>query len=288
MINLIKLIFTKIFGGNNERLDGATLFAGEYGSQREFSVIPTLYKNPIVRIPCRYEEISVFKRAMKALSALSIQRIALLDQFDSHKRMMSRLQFIKEELSQIRYIQLFNELPHMTYPGEQIYTLQQLIELTNQYTDWIHQNIPDVKVITMAPYNSIDHREFPIWGGASNTRILKDLILYTTADIAAVHMYGNSLSKQLQMMTLADNIREWNDEAQYKKKIWITEIGVDGWKEHAPYYHHMVRLAVNVIKPEKTIWYRQTIASMSAFDAEFALECRHGHKHSPLWDELKG
>jgi len=288
MINLIKLLCAKIFGGHNERLDGATLFSAEYGTEAQYLDVLKLYRGkPVIRMPFIGSEYNAFKRSAWLADQGGITVVAQLD-FGTNDSMMDRLSIIKKDFTFIKHIELFNELPHMVYPGEPIKSLEELIVKTNRYSDWIHQNINGVKVITMAPYNSIDERAFPPWGGVTNTRILKDLILYTTADISAVHIYGDSLGKQMEMVKLANSIKEWNREASHKKKIWITEIGEAGWKYHVEYYHRMVRLAVNVLKPDKVIWYRQTISNILAPDALFALESRKESVRSPLWNELKG
>jgi len=289
MMAILKLIKAVIFGGHNERIDGSGLFCGEYTKQQQFVDMAGLFgDHPFMRMPYRRDGYQAFKQSAMNANLCGIETIALLDQFDNNSAMMNCLNSIKTEMPFIKHIELFNELPHMQYPGQQIGSLEELVIRTNTYSDWIHQNIPGVKVISMAPYNSIDERSFDAWNGVTNTKILKNLILYTTTDISAIHIYGDSFSKRRQMISLADNLKAWNKEAQYKKEIWVTETGVDGWKYHERYYHGMVRLAVNVLKPEKIIWYRQTIDKMTSPDSSFALECRckDDVHHSPLWSEL--
>ena len=53
------------------------------------------------------------------------------------------------------------------YPGEKIKNLKELLDKTNQYTTWIHKNIPECKVITMAPYNNMDERYWVDWENIS-------------------------------------------------------------------------------------------------------------------------
>lgn len=287
MINLCKLLLQTIFGGHNERIDGSGLFCGEYTNAGQFLQIEKLFGDkPFIRMPYRKGGFQAFQQSAITATQCGIQIIALLDQFDNNDAMMSALSIIKSEMPYIKHIELFNELPACKYPGQQIKSLEELIIRTNTYCDWIHLNIPGVKVLTMAPYNSIDERSFPEWQGVTNTRILKDLIIYTTADISPVHIYGNTLGERLAMLRLADNLKAWNNEAQFKKTTWITEIGVDGWSKHVSYYHSMVRLAANVLHPEKIIWYRQSIDRMTSPDAVFALESRNDGHHSPLWEEL--
>jgi hypothetical protein len=291
MMNLFRLLLTKYFSGKSERLDGANLFAGEYATAEQYEIINKLYpssflNSAIIRTPYG-NDTEVFWQSVRNAATRGVRSIALLDQFFSNESMMLRLELLKRNRPpSLEHIELFNELPHMTYPGQQINSLEDLIVKTNRYSDWIHANMPGVKVITMAPYNSIDERSFPDWGGVTNTRILKDLVLYTTADIAAIHIYGDSLGKQMAMFDLADNLDAWNKEAKFKKKVWITEIGDDKWDNHVKFYRDTVRLAVNVLKPEKVIWYRHSIDQLLSLDSGFALEVRSNGVHSPLWDEL--
>jgi hypothetical protein len=291
-MNLLKLLFAKIFGGKNERIDGCNLFSNEYTSSDQFKCLRQLYGDkPIVRMPLQESTMGQFTKAAAILRNMAIPTIALLDEFRSHNSMMARLNLLKSQFPAIAYVELFNELPRMHYEGNQILTLQTLITLLNEYSNWIHDCMPNAKTIGMACYNSLDEETYPQWGGVSNLRVLKDIILYTTVDVVALHLYGDSIGKQLALFNLADNIRAWNDEAENenhlrKKSIWITETGSEPWDSHVPFYNNTIRLAVNVLKPEKVIWYRQTILNNSAADAGFALETQVDGQHSPLWDVL--
>ena len=204
--------------------------------------------------------------------------------------MMSRLSAIKSGANYVKYFELLNELPHMDnlYPGEKITSLKDLLDKVNKYSDWIHANISGGKAITMAPYNSMDERSWGVWDNVTNTRILKELILYTVADIAAIHLYGDSFGKKLQLVALSDNINAWNKEAEYKKKIWVTECGSDSWDNQVKYYNKIIKLFRNTIDPEKIILYRQLVAISTEADNGFALETLDNGKKSPLYDKLMG
>jgi len=288
MKNLCKLVWTTLFGSHNERIDGPGLFSGEYTNAGQYQELQTLYgSHPTIRMPYHKQFAKEFRQAAGLATRSGARVVALLDQFESNDVMMNCLATIKRDLPFIKHIELFNELPHMQYPGQNIASLEELIIRTNKYTDHIHATMPGVKVLTMAPYNSIDEREFEAWAGVTNTRILKDLILYTAADIATVHIYGDSTSKRLQMIKLADNLKEWNDEAAHEKELWITEIGVDGWGEQVEYYKVMVRLAVNILNPATIIWYRQSIDTAGSPDATFSMEYRDTGEKSPLWKHIQ-
>jgi len=290
MIKFIRLLWEKLFGKSSEHLDGSNLFVNEYTSMAQFLTLPQLYKVvPMVRMPFRYSEFSGFFSNGFHLQSCRVSIVALLDEYYNDATMFGRLNFIKTRMPYIKFIELFNELPQCVYGGDQIGSLQQLLELTNKFSDWVHTNMPTVKVITMAPYNSLDERAFPAWDGLTNTRILKDLILYTTADIAAIHLYGESLSKQMAIYTLKDNLDKWNKEATYKKKIWITETGVEGWDSHVSFYKDAIKMYRNILKPEKIFWYRQKINGRTLQDADYALEFEEGtiKGYSALYNLLK-
>lgn len=160
-----------------------------------------------------------------------------------------------------------------------------MLDKTNEYADWIHQHIGGSKVVTMAPYNSLDSETYPTWDGKTNRDVLKELILYTVADIAGVHLYNDGYTDQLNLVRLAKDINEWNDEAAYEKQIWITECGAEPRDQHVNYYKQMVRLMRNTINPQKIIWYRQ--CSTKAGDhTKFSLEYTDGTDKSPLYDLL--
>lgn len=291
MCNFLKLLYAEWFGSKDAKLNGSNLFCDEYKNFVQFTTINKLFglqETPFVRIPFPSSQPKTFLQSAKYATQQNINVIALLDAYESNTSMMNRLNTLKDNYSFIKYIELFNELPHMNdlYPGEKINSLQELLEKTNQYTDWIHKNIPGIKVITMAPYNNMDERSFSTWGGITNTRILKELILYTVADISAIHLYGNNLSKKLQLVQLANDIKSWNKEANYKKKFWITECGDEPWNVHISYYDKLIKLIRNTIDPEVIIWYRQCVKFSTEQDNGFALEALNTLQVSPLYQKL--
>ena len=288
MKNLWKLLWTTIFDGHNERLDGSGLFAGEYTNASQYQKLEALYGSHLtIRMPYHHQWAQEFRQSAELANQCGVQVVVLLDQFESNDIMLNCLATIKRDLPFVKHIELFNELPAMQYPGQRITSLGELIVRTNKYSDHIHTTMPGVKVLTMAPYNSIDERAFDEWAGVTNTRILKDLVLYTTADITTVHIYGDSISKRLQMLRLADNLKAWNNEAPCKKELWITEIGVDGWGKQIKYFKRMVRLAVNILHPATILWYRQSIDAAGSPDSAFAMEYRDTGEKSPLWNHLQ-
>jgi hypothetical protein len=291
MINFFKLLCAEWFGKNQPKLNGSNLFSGEYSASSQYANIKKLFgktEKAFVRIPIQSTNISAFIQSANLAHSNDIEVITALDAFESDGSMMMRLNTIKNSCSYIKYFELLNELPHMNdlYPGIQITSLKELLDKINKYTDWIHQNISGGKAITMAPYNSMDERSWNTWDGVTNTRILKELILYTVADIAAVHLYGDSLGKKMQLVGLADNITAWNKEAKYPKKIWVTECGVDNWNGQIKYYDKLIKLIMNTINPEKVIWYRQCVRKATEQDNSFALEIIDNLQTSPLFNKL--
>ncbi len=291
MGEFLKLLYIEMFGKTDPKLNGVNIFSPDYSMSSQYATIFKLFgksETPFVRIPIQSNSIELFLKASRLAYSNGIEVVALLDSYENHNSIITRLNIIKSKASYVKYFEIFNELPHMNdlYPGEKIQSLKELLDKTNQYSDWIHKNISNSKVITMAPYNSMDERTWGVWDNVSNTRILKELILYTVADISAIHLYGDSLSKKLQLISLADNIKVWNEEANYKKRFWITECGVDSWKEHINYYDKIIKLMTNTINPDKIFWYRQCTQKATDKDSEFALETLDNLQISPLYKKL--
>jgi len=291
MIKLLRLLIAECFGGIPPKLNGANLFSTEFTTQAQYLEMSQLFNKDgkiLIRIPIEGNSINQFIQAATKANSAGMEVIASLDSYESTASMINRLQAIKSSVPSVKYFEILNELPHMgsLYPGEQVTSLKQLLDIVNLCSDWVHLNIVGGKTISMAPYNSMDERSWDTWDGVTNTRILKELILYTVADIAAVHLYGDSLGKKLQLVTLADNIVAWNKEAQYKKKIWVTEVGNEPWNSQTKYYDNMIKLIMNLINPEKLIWYRQCTKTSTEQDNGYALETLDTGKHSPLFDKL--
>jgi len=291
-MSLIKLLLAEIFGAKKAKLNGSNLFSSEYSSSAQYSSLVKLFGDggkAIVRIPVQDNTIRQFLDSSRMANQAGIEILALLDSYESDSSMMNRLSIIKSSASYVKYIQLFNEIPHMNnlYPGEKITSLQDLLEKTNRYADWIHHNIGGVKVITEATYNLMDSRSNG-WD-ITNTEITKQLILYTVADIVAVHLYGDSFGKKLELANVSDSIVEWNKEASskgYPKKIFVTECGTDRWSDQIKYYDKIVKLIGNLLSPEKIILYRQAVKNQNEIDAGYALEIINSGQKSPLYNKL--
>ena len=283
-MNYLKLLWQQFFGKHSERIDGSMLFSNEYSTSRQCQSFMELYHSPVVRVAFYPDKVAEFSLTCKLLQQAGVQVLVLLDAYCSDTDTYNRINFVRTNLPWIQYFELFNELPQMVYPGQPITTLQMLLDKTTKFTDYIHSVIPKAKVLSMAPYNSIDERTFPSWNNVTNTEILHNLAKYTSADIVAIHLYGNSLSKRLSVFHLMENFSNWG----IQKPIWVTETGADNWSDHIDYYRQMIRLFCNIIKPEKILWYRQTILASKYLDAGFALECQSPASYSPLWGELIG
>jgi hypothetical protein len=170
------------------------------------------------------------------------------------------------------------------YHGKHIQSLAELIDITNKYTSWIHQNIPNCKVISMAPYDSMDETIFG-WN-TTNTEILRQLMISTSVDITAIHLYGEGFDKERQLVTLGKNMQEWNKESKTPKEFFVTECGIGNWNNHVNYYNTLIKLIVYFINPEKILWYRQCIQSKELPDNGFALEVSKTSEVSPLFTLL--
>lgn len=293
MCNFIKLLYAEWFGKHNPKLDGSNLFSTEYSVSAQYTSVVKLFQREdtkaFVRIPVQGNTIQQFLKASRLAYSNGIEVIALLDSYENDASMMNRLNSIKTLASYVKYIEIFNELPWMNdcYPGEKIQSLKELLDKTNKYSDWIHNNIPDGKAITEATYNLMDERDNG-WN-VTNTEITKQLILYTVADICAIHLYGNSFGKKLQLVELSNNIKDWNNEASkkgYAKKIFVTECGTEPWNNQVKYYNKIIKLIRNTIDPDAIIWYRQAIKKVDDIDNGFALEIIDNLQISPLYQKL--
>jgi hypothetical protein len=293
IFDIAKLIYAEVAGSNKAELNGCNLFSDEYSTQDKYNKIQTLFKRNdkpgIVRIPIQGNTIQQFLRAAVMSKNAGLDIIACLDSYENHSSMMNRLMTIKSSAGYVKYIELFNELPHMIdlYPGDKIKNLTELIDKTNNYSIWAKSNIPGVKTITMAPYNSMDERSWSVWDNVTNTEILEKLIKYASTDIAAIHLYGDSFGKKLQLSTLGTNISKWNKSTTKKKKIWVTECGEEFWSGHIGYYNKIVKLMRNLVDIDKVIWYRQCIKTSSEQDNGYALEALDTGKQSELFKLLE-
>ena len=293
-MSLIKLLLAEIFGAKKAKLDGANLFSNEFYAASQYMSIVNMFGKTIkaiVRIPVQGNTVQQFLNASRMANQAGIEVLALLDSYESDSSMMSRLTTIKNSASYVKYVQLFNELPKMNdlYPGKKITSLQDLLEKTNRYADWVHHNIGGAKVVTEATYNLMDSRSDG-WN-VTNTEITKQLILYTVADIVAVHLYGDSFGKKLELANVSTSIDKWNKEASgkgYPKKIFVTECGEDNWGGQVNYYDKIVKLIGNLLSPEKIIWYRQAVKNQNDGDNGYALEIINGGQKSPLYNKLIG
>jgi hypothetical protein len=228
----------------------------------------------------------MFSRCVIFAASTGFDICALLDQYHSHSSMIGRLNLIKQTPN-IKYVQLFNELPYMIddYVGEKFNSADELIFKVVEYTNWIRRNIPYCKVVSMATYNNLDYREHKIWNISNNT-LLKRLILECDVDVTALNCYGMSSKTKIQMDEFRGDLNDWQTEAEKKygkrKSIWITECGNDDWKNHIKYYEEWCSRFAQFFYAEKIFFYRGTIDFKDSKDSGFALEIRNTQKKSPL------
>jgi hypothetical protein len=280
------------------RIDGIVLFSDEYKDPSKIVNVRHIFEKKangkvMLRIPLSAPELfASFKSTATVAQHNGMEVVALLDDRPGDgANMMKRLSLIKSGTPFIRHIELFNELPHMNhlYNGPQIASCDDLIRLTNQYADWIHQNLPQCSVISMAPYNSLDPED-KYWG-ISNWDILKRLALETRVDCTAIHCYGMEARHKAKLAELTKALNEWHGqhEKQYalRKKIWVTECGSGDRKMDVEYYNNWTSVFAEYLKADKIFWYRMTIAKPDDNEANFAMEVRSTGETSPLIKTLQ-
>lgn len=281
------------------RIDGIVLFSDEYKDPAKIVNVRQIIEKQasgkvMLRIPLSAPELfASFKTAATIAQNNGLEVVALLDDRPGDgTNMMKRLSLIKTGTPFIRHVELFNELPHMNglYHGPQIASCDDLIRLTNQYADWIHQNIPQCIVISMAPYNNLDPRLHTEWN-ISNWDILKRIALESRVDCTAIHCYGTEARHRIKFAELTKALNEWHSQFEKKnalrKKIWVTECGSGNRKKDIDYYQKWTSVFAEYLKAERIIWYRMTIERADENEANFAMEIRSTGETSPLIKTLQ-
>lgn len=277
------------------RVDGANLFPEEYSAMQQFKTYKDVYdgntSEVVMRMPMppEHERWPAFKNAVLNAQSLGIQPIALFDCYYSSPSMNERINWMRSNTPKVRYFELFNEQWQMEYPGEVIPGLDALVSLTNDYCKVLKSSFGNAFVISMAPGNSLQPIDYEEWG-TDNAEIVETLIKQTPCDACAVHLYAEGASQANRFRKFCRNLKSWLDEAQegqgYRKKVFVTECGYDGWDGHVDCYDKWTSRYVEYAEAAKVVWYRHTIDRMESNDSGFALECRADGRHSPLWDKL--
>lgn len=291
---MVKLGLKKTFNPNPDkaRIDGVVLFSHDYKNPAKIAGIRRIFEKKaggkvMLRIPlCAPELFTEFKTVATIANSNGMEVAALLDDRPGDgSSIMKRLSLIKTGTPFVRYIELFNELPHMSYNGQPIANCDELVRQTNQYADWIHQNIPGCTVVSMAPYNNLDQRDHKGWN-ISNWNILKRLALEARVDCTAIHCYGTEARHKAKLAELAKALDEWHGEYEKKhglrKRIWVTECGAGDRKKDEEYFRNWTSVFAEHLKAEKILWYRMTIERPDEHEANFAMEIRATGETSPL------
>jgi len=271
-------------------INGATLFHNEYISKDQFVNLSHRYrhidKSPIIRVsfPWDGNQRSMFNNTLTYLIECKFEPLVLFDCYYSDNTMIERMDYLKRNFPSIKYFELFNELPHMSYPGQQILNQDELIIKINEYTRLLKLKFPGSKIISMAPANSlhnIDHNS-KYW--KTNQIQLERLIKETDCDIIGLHCYVSSKKHEFNFKYLINNLKKWNVN---NKDIWITETGIDKWSGHIKYFDEWIsRFNQYIPNVKKVLWYRQSIDQMKSVDSRYALECRLENVYSPLFNML--
>jgi hypothetical protein len=269
-------------------IDGATLFHDEYNQDGHFVNLSYLYsggESPLMRIPYPHDhsQWSKFNNTISKLLQYRFEPLVLFDCFYSDASMNDRIDNLKRNFSGIKYFQLFNELPHMPYPGQQMDGLDDLIKKTNDYTKILKLKFFGSKVVSMAPANILQRIDYTKKWGDNQTQ-LKRFIRESDVDIIGLHCYVTSKTHEFNFRYLIDDLKDWNKNG---KDIWITETGVDRWDSHVKFYDEWIsRFRQHIPCVKKVFWYRQTIANIDLPDGKFALEAQNPYQTSPLYKKL--
>jgi hypothetical protein len=276
------------FNKNLAMISGSTLFSNEYKYNFQFVKMSEAFKtinSPIIRVPFPYQksEFSNFNNTIHNLIKFYFTPLILFDCYYSHQSMIERIDNIKKNFNNVIYFQLFNELPHMKYPGDQLNSFNVLLEKTDEYSQIIKKEIKNSKIISMSPANILHNISYESkW--ETNQKQLEKLIKQPNIDIIGVHCYVTSKTHEFNFKYLIDNLKLWNKE---NKPIWITETGIDGWNNHIKFYEEWCSRFVQYIPNlQQILWYRQSIDKLSSNDSGFALEERLTENKSSLYTKL--
>lgn len=269
-------------------LDGATLFSDEYSQAGQFLNLSYLYDKcgiPLVRVPYPHDLNCWmdFKSTITYLLQYHFEPLVLFDCFYSDTSMNERIDRLRYHFSDIKYFQLFNELPHMSYPGQQMSGFDELMQKTNAYTKLLKLRFTGSKVVSMAPANSLQVIDYGShW--KTNRKQLETFMKESDVDIIGLHCYISSETHEFNFKYLIDDIKQGN---VHSKDIWITETGIGDWSEHVKFYDEWVsRFRQHIPFVKKVFWYRQTIDYVDAPDGFFALESRNPYQTSSLYKKL--
>jgi len=275
---------------SNAKLTGSGLFLGEYKNKTQFKELKKLFSkhtsSPIVRIPFLPDEPcwKEYFTCLNTMQSVGCVPLILFDCLFSDANLTKRIKELRKSFPQAQYFELFNELPHMPYPGQQMGSLSELIIKTNDYCALIKSLFPNAKVISMAPANMLAEMKYTKEWGGDNTTQLKRLAYETTADIVGVHIYVNNWREKARFKRLMKTMN--GIKSGTGKDCWITEIGADDWRDHVDIFEQWSSRAYDNLPLGEAIWYRQAIAEKSLPDGDFALHDIKSGEKSPLWGKL--
>ena len=264
------------------------MFFNEYDQVGQFLNLSYLYNRgdvPLMRVPYPHDvnHWVSFKSTITHLLQYHFEPLVLFDSFYSDASMNERIDKLRYHFSDIKYFQLFNELPLCVYPGQQMSGLDELIQKTNEYTKLLKLRFLGSRVVSMAPANSLQFIDYnKHW--KTNRMQLEAFMKESNVDIIGLHCYVSNKTHEFNFRYLIDYIKQWN---VYGKDIWITETGIENWDKHVVLYDEWVsRFRQYIPFVKKVFWYRQTINYIDAPDGLFALEARDPYKTSPLYKKL--
>ncbi len=273
LLKIIKIPKTDI---SDRWINGFVVFQNELKSNLDFDImINSLYKmnknkvrNGFIRIPMPKDMLLMpnYIYLINRMINAKLTPIALLDTYNNYNITKQRLYSLINDTN-IRYIEIFNELPHMTYIGEQFKSFNDCFIAIRKIYEYIKSKNKNIKVISMSPVNicqEIYHDEWKIY----NYEILKSFLVNDVSDIISVHCYINSIKETVRLLEMIDYIKKHN---MLNKPIWITEIGCNNQDKQIDFFEEKVALANKLLNPQATIWYRLFCKKNDDIDKDYAI-----------------
>lgn len=269
------------------RIDGSMLFFNDYNRLDDYinlsNKLHTQSSKPIIRVNFPVDK-PLWNQTISTLRNIKnngMEPLVLFDHYYSNKSILDRIDFLHNNISDITYFELFNELPHMHYNGEQIEHLSELITRINYLCIILKNKFAGCRTISMSPANSLQDIKYDKWG-VDNSEQLEKLIKETDCDIIGIHCYVNNISQEVKFKKLCENLDKWRNG----KELWMTETGIEGGDNHIEFYREWISRFIFHLKCNKILWYRQSIANKKLSDSEFALHVRYDSEYSALWDYI--
>lgn len=260
----------------NRWINGFVVFQNELKTNLDFDIfINTLYKlnknkvkNAIIRFPMPENMLLMpnYCYLVNRMIDAKLTPLALLDIYNNMSISKQRIDYLLNNTN-IKFIEIFNELPFMGYNGEQFKSFNDCFLAMKELYNYIKSKKSAVKMISMSPVNicqEIYHDNWKMY----NYEILKCFLLNDVSDIISIHCYINSMKETIRLLEIADYIKKYNN---LNKPIWITEIGNKNQDKQIDFFEEKVALVNKLINPQATIWYRLFCKDNNDIDRDYSI-----------------